>query len=125
MDYENLCATIFRIDPKIRFVGVYHKDGELLNGGMRGGLEPYLPREERARSTRHTIMRWETRKILFPFIGEGKYSMTEYEKIKRMTFPLSESALLLITTEISANHNFIIDKIQQIVTENLAQSEVF
>ncbi len=125
MGYENLCATIFRIDPKIRFVGVYHKDGELLNGGMRSGLEPYLPREEIARSTRHTIMRWETRKLLFPFIGKGKYSMTEYDKIKRMTFPLNESTLLLITTEISTNHNFIINKIQQIITENLTQSEVF
>ena len=125
MDYENLCATIFRIDPKIRFVGVYHKDGELLDGGMRDGLESYLPREEIARSTRHTIVRWETRKLLSPFIGEGKYSMTEYEKIKRMTFPLNESTLLLITTEITVNHNFIINKIQQIVAENLTQSEVF
>lgn len=53
----------------------------MLCGEMRDGLESYLPREEMTRSAMHVIMRWETRSISFPFIGEGKYSMTEYDKL--------------------------------------------
>lgn len=115
MDHEGLCTTVFKIDPEIRFVAIYHKSGHMLCGGMRDGLEPYLPREEMTRSAMHTIMRWETRSILFPFIGEGKYSMTEYDKIKRLTFPLNRSELLLVATEVTANHNFIIDRIIGII----------
>jgi hypothetical protein len=32
----------------------------------------------------------------------------EYEKIKRMTFPLEENYLLLVTAEVDADHNKII-----------------
>jgi hypothetical protein len=34
--------------------------------------------------------------------------MSEYEKIKRITFPLGEDHLLLVTTEVDADHNKII-----------------
>lgn len=106
------------MDVNIRCVSVYHKSGQLLCGGMRNGLEPYLPREERSRAAKHAIMRWETRKMLFPFIGTGKYSFTEYEKVKRVAFPLNQSILLLITIENWVDHNVIIDKIKDTVYRN-------
>ena len=40
--------------------------------------------------------------------GEMRYAITEYQKIKRITFPLEESKLLLVTTEVDADHNKII-----------------
>lgn len=109
-DSENLCDTIFEIDPKIRYVAIYHKSGHKLCGGMRDGLEPLLPPEELTKSAIHTIMRWENRSTLATFIGHGKYSMAEYEKIKRITIPLNQTELLLISTEVNANHNLIISK---------------
>jgi hypothetical protein len=114
-DYENLCDVIFEIDPKIRYAAVYHKSGHKLCGGMRGDLEPLLPPEELTKSAMHTILRWDARNVLLPFIGKGKYSMAEYEKIKRMTFPLNQTELLLVSTEIDVNHNLIISKILNII----------
>jgi hypothetical protein len=35
--------------------------------------------------------------------------MAEYEKIKRITIPLENNHLLLITTEVEADHGRIID----------------
>jgi hypothetical protein len=116
--YDDICSSIFGIDPKIRFVAIYHKSGQILGGGTREGLEPYLPREEITRSAINAIMRWETRKLLFPFVGEGKYSMTEYQKVKRLTVPMGEAALLLVTMDVTANHTFIINKIQEILNED-------
>jgi hypothetical protein len=43
-------------------------------------------------------------------VGKGKYAMSEYEKIKRITFPLGEDHLLLVTTEVDANHSKIIKR---------------
>ncbi|MGQ0605517.1 MAG: DUF6659 family protein [Candidatus Nitrosotenuis sp.] len=110
-DYDNLCDTVFEIDPKIRYVAIYHKSGHKICGGMRDDLEPLLPPEELTTSAMHTIMRWETRSALATFIGQGKYSMAEYEKIKRMTFPINQAELLLVSTEINTSHNLIISKI--------------
>lgn len=114
-DYENLCDVIFEIDPKIRYVAIYHKSGHKLCGGMRNDLDPLLPPEELTKSAIHTILRWETRDTLFTFIGRGKYSMAEYEKIKRITFPLNQAELLLVSTETDVNHNMIISRISDIL----------
>ena len=48
--------------------------------------------------------------------------MAEYEKIKRITFSLDPDHLLLVTTEVDAEHMKIIDMILSgLVNESLAQ----
>jgi hypothetical protein len=42
--------------------------------------------------------------------------MAEYEKIKRITFPLEQSHLLLVTTEVDADHDKIIRDILPMLT---------
>ena len=115
MDYPKVCSLILGLEPQIRAVLVYHFNGELLGGGMREGVESFLPTEEIAKSTHSTILRWKTRELLYPFLGNGKYSITEYEKIKRITFPLNESVLLIVSTEVEIDHDPIIKKILQLI----------
>lgn len=119
LDYAKLCSNILGLEPQIRAVLVYHFNGELLGGGMRNGVESYLPPEEITRSTLNTILRWKTRELHYPFLGIGKYSLTEYEKIKRITFPLTSSVLLIVATEIEVNHDAIIKKILQLIETKL------
>jgi len=111
LDYEKLCSSIFEIDPKIRAVLIYHTSGELLAGGMRPGVESYLPREEITKSTQNAFSRWKRREELSHFLGPGKYTLTEFEKVKRITFPLETSALLMMSMEVESNHDMIIQKI--------------
>jgi len=106
---------ILGLEPQIRGVIVYHFNGEFLAGGMRSGVESYLPPEELFRSTLDTILRWKTRSLLYPFLGEGRYSVTEYEKMKRITFPLNNSVLLIVGAEVEINHDVIIQKILQLI----------
>ena len=115
MDYHKLCSLILGIDLSIRGVFVYHHNGELLAGGMRTGIESYLPREEITKSMHNTISRWQTRKSLYPFLGIGRYSITEYEKVKRITLPLDAHTILVISMEVEANHDLIINKILQLM----------
>lgn len=44
-------------------------------------------------------------------IGMGKCVLAEYEKIKRITMPLDENHILYITTEVSTDHDKIINAI--------------
>ena len=118
MDYTKICSVILGLEPQIRGVFAYHFSGELLAGGMRDGISSYLPREEISKSTMNTILEWKSRKLLYPFLGIGKYSIAEFEKIKRITIPLSDSVLLIVATEVEVNHDVIIQKILQIIEKN-------
>jgi len=119
MNYTKLCSLILGIEPQIRGVFVYHHNGELLGGGMRNGIQSYLPPEEMTKSVYNTIIRWQTRESLHPFLGAGKYSITEYEKVKRITFPLDAHAILVVGIEVEVEHDIIIHKILQFINEKL------
>ena len=113
MEYAKLCSLILGIEPQIRGAFVYHFNGELLAGGMRKGVESLLPLEEITKSVHNTISRWRSRESLYPFLGHGRYSITEYEKIKRITFPLGSHAFLIVSTDVTVAHDIIIQKILQ------------
>ena len=111
MDYDNLCKDILELDQNIRFAGVCDDTGEIRHGGQRQGVGNLLSSDETKRSNLQALARWSLRNSLSPKIGKGKYAMAEYEKIKRITFPLEDYRLLLITTEVNADHGKIIDKV--------------
>ena len=111
MDFDKLCKDILDLDPKIRFAGICDDSGEIKFGGQREGVTNLLSKEETRRSNLQAIARWALRSSLAPKVGKGRYAMAEYKKIKRMTFPLEENHLLLVTTEVDANHNKIIQDV--------------
>jgi len=41
--------------------------------------------------------------------------MAEYEKLKRITFPVNEEYLLLIATEINTDHTRVINKVLELI----------
>jgi hypothetical protein len=115
MDYSKLCKNIFELDPKIRFAGVCDDSGQIKYGGQRNGIKNILSPEETRKSNLQALARWGLRNSLSPKTGKGRYAMAEYEKIKRITVPLGNDRLLLVTTEIEANHTQIIQNILNLV----------
>ena len=115
MDYERLCKDILNLDPKIHFAGICDETGETKYGGQREGVRNLLSPEETKKSNLQALARWGLRNALAPRIGKGRYSMAEYEKIKRITAPLENYHLLLVTTEVEADHGRIIDNILQLL----------
>jgi hypothetical protein len=115
MDYTKLCSLILGIESQVRGVFVYNSNGDLITGGMQKDVKSYLPREEMSKSILNTIVRWKSRELLYPFLGPGKYSLTEYEKIKRITFPLKSHKLLIVGTDVKVDHDKIIRKILQLI----------
>src|ERR687887_1107451 len=116
MDYDSLCKQILNLDPKVRFAGICDETGEIKYGGQREGIKNLLSSEETKRSNLQALARWGLRNSLAPKIGKGRYAMAEYEKIKRITFPLENDHLLLITTEVGADHNRIIGRVLQLLS---------
>ena len=111
MDYEDFCHEILKIDPGIRFAGMGDANGEIRYGGERPGITRLFTPEETKRSLLQAIDRWNQRNELSDRIGKGKYSMAEYERLKRITVPIDETHLLLVSTEPSTDHVKVIDRI--------------
>ena len=112
MDYGRLCKEILDLDPKIRFAGVCDDTGETKFGGQREGVKSLLSPEETRKSNMQALVRWALRNALSSKVGRGRYAMAEYEKLKRITIPLDDNShLLLVSTEVDADHDRIIDKV--------------
>ena len=104
MDYNKLCKDILGLDTKVRFAGVCDVTGEIRFGGQREGIKNLLTSEETKLSNIQAMAEWALRNSLATKVGSSKYAMTEYEKIKRITFPLDPDHLLLVTTEVESEH---------------------
>ncbi len=112
MEYEKICDEILECDKKIRYVGVY--DYGELHDKMRPGVESFLSREETELSLSQAVYRWSTRKKTADKIGKPVFALAKYEKIYRVTIPIGGAGLVLISTELDANVNDIVDRILEI-----------
>ena len=116
MDYGRICKEILDLDPKIRYVGVCDDTGGTKYAGQREGVKNLLSPEETKKSNLQALARWSLRNTLSSKVGKGRYAMAEYEKVKRITIPLEDNShLLLITTEVNADHDRIISKVLRLV----------
>ena len=118
MDYKKLCHDVLDLDPKVRFVGICDNTGEVKNGGIREGIQSILTDEEIKKANLITLERWRLHNKLADRIGKARYAMEEYEKVKQITMPLEDEHLLLISTEVDANHGKIIESAIQLIISN-------
>jgi hypothetical protein len=118
MDFEKLCHDVSDLDPKIRFVGVCGNTGEIKNGGLREGIKSFLTNDEIKNANLISLERWRLHNKLADRIGKARYAMEEYEKVKQITLPLEDEHLLLISTEVDADHGKIIESAIQLIISN-------
>jgi len=98
MNYDILCKEILAIEPNIRFA-IAFREGEKLGGGYRDNVSSHLSPDEIKMSLSYASQRWGTRKKLAHRIGNAKFSITEYEKVRQITMPVDEKTLLLVSLE--------------------------
>jgi hypothetical protein len=117
MDYNKICKDILDLDPNIRFAGICDETGDTKYGGMRKGLTSLLSPEETRKSNQQALGRWGLRNALTPKTGKGRYAMAEYEKIKRVTIPLDDNYLLLVSMEVATDHNRILEQTLKMIKQ--------
>ena len=118
MDYQKLCNDILNLDRKVRFVGICDNTGEIKNGGLKDGIKSILTDDEIKKSNLISLERWRLHNTLADRIGKARYAMEEYEKVKHITMPLEDEHLLLISTEVNADHGKIIESSIQLIISN-------
>ena len=118
MDYENFCSEILKTDSKIRFASVFDEWAKPVAGGMREGVKGLLSEHMQKELVNLSIMDWKTRKDSAKILGKTKYTLAEYETIKRFSFYLGDDYLLLISTEKDSDTNAVVDEVIKLYYKN-------
>jgi len=86
-------------DESIRFAAVCDKDGEILWNSQRKGLRNIVPLEDTKKTLKRALNAWQERSNITDKVGRGLYVIAAYEKIKRITIPLTNNNLLFISVD--------------------------
>jgi len=86
-DEEKLCSMIMTGNKYARFVAVCDKNAQILWEGHRNEVDNILTLEETKSSLKRAIDAWRRRDEFTDKLGEGRYAIVRYKKIKRITIP--------------------------------------
>ncbi len=123
--FQEFCDKIIALDPSIRFVGIADGHGALLATSERKGLKPLLNAEETAQyaitaaTRQYTRIRWQ------PLLGKIDYTCSHYDKLLRVTIPITDKAnhlsfVIIFTLDFQTDnfHQIIMEKIVPLVRKN-------
>ena len=98
--HEKLLNMLMDFNQQVRFCAVCTNDGEIEWHSQRDNVTNIIPLEETKASIKRASESWNARASLSGSgAGRGMYTITAYDKIKRITIPLDEEHLLFISTD--------------------------
>ena len=96
---EKLLNMILGEIPSSRVAMICDHDGNILWNSIRDNITSYLSMDETKESLKRSIKSWQERDKLSAKIGNGRYAIVAYDKIKRITIPLPNNHLLFVSLE--------------------------
>ncbi len=104
--HEKLLNMLMDFNPLVRFTAVCTQDGEIEWSSKRDDVTNIIPLDETKSSIKRAAESWKAREDLSGNgTGRGMYTITAYEKIKRITIPLDEDRILFISTDNTPKKN--------------------
>jgi len=104
---KNICNEIFAVDKNIRFVGIVNREGEVIEGGFRKGIEPLLDQNEEQDMYLQSLSNISFFQSFSEKFGPVDYILIRQKKITMITFPYKGEIIC-----ISASSQSDIDRIR-------------
>jgi len=107
--YEKFSSKLLKDGfDTIRFIGIINEARDLFYLRHNDSLgPPRLTGKDKAILVHYAWLGWKLRQKFVKKYGEIKSYVVEYEKLKLIIMPLDKNRLILITSEIYADHHFI------------------
>jgi len=119
MKHQQLIDTIMDNDKNIRFATICNMVGDIEVTGQSEGIEKFLTSEETKENLEIAAKIWlHAGQTISKKIGKGRYTLTAYEKLNRVTVPLEDGFLLLATMDNTNEQNQTINGILKLVHEH-------
>ena len=112
---QNKVDQILALDENIRFVAISDLDGNLIVSKSKEGTDLYLSPESTKDTLHHAASAWKSRMKHVDEIGRGLYTIAVYEKLRRVTMPLADDRILLVTIDNAGGQKQILDELLNLV----------
>ncbi len=109
MRAEEFSRNILDLDDKMRFAGIMDKSGHLHARCKKEGCEEYLKIKDQGISFSQTAYIVEMRKRFSSDLGDLRYIVYSYDKVKIFSIPLMDH-IVVLSIEGSANAENIVKK---------------
>jgi hypothetical protein len=110
---KKLCRQFLELSPKIRYVGLMNNFGRTLSGQLRKGVVPLFSPDEARDENFLEATRNQLRKRFEEAIGKTRFTITENEKVKIVTIPITRG-FFYITLEKDTDNQEILKIIESI-----------
>ena len=100
MDAEGkMLSMLMEANKYIRYAACCDSEGKILWNSFRNDVNNILTLEETKASLKRAHESWKQRDELSSKIGQGRYAIVGYDKIKRITIPLKNDHMLFLSVE--------------------------
>jgi hypothetical protein len=114
-EFTKLIKSILSIDSGVRYVIIIDSQGQVVSGGQREGNQNYLDPLDQQLSIKHALESWRLRIQFADKIGQAKFALAVYEKLRRYTVPIDQNHLLYITTEPDISYHSFMEDVLNLV----------
>ncbi|MFB5611160.1 MAG: DUF6659 family protein [Nitrosopumilaceae archaeon] len=115
---QELLKKIVELDDTIRFGAICNKFGEITSKFPRDGVTLHLNDYETSKLLREACSSWHYRHQLSYKLGKGKFALAVYEKLIRLTIPIDQENLLLLTLENFENIPQLVSNIHELLNHS-------
>ena len=112
---EELLKKIVELDDTVRFGAICNKFGEITSKYPREGVTLHLNDYETSKLLREASNSWHYRHQLSYKLGRGKFALAVYEKLIRLTIPIDQENLLLLTLENFENISKLVANVHKLI----------
>ena len=114
-EFNKLIQSILSLDSGVRYVIIIDSQGQVVSGGQREGNQNYLDPLDQQLSIKHALESWRLRIQFADKIGQAKFALAVYEKLRRYTVPIDQNHLLYITTEPDISYHSFMEDVLNLV----------
>ncbi len=115
MNYNKFCEEIVKVNPKVRYAGVYNTMSGDVYEKTAKEIERLFTKEQTKKSLTQAYMRWKTRESFSNISGKPIFTMTKYEKINRMTMPCGKNTILLVSMQRELEPQTILPNVLELI----------
>jgi len=94
-----LVSMVLEANKNVRYACICDSEGKIIWNSRRNDIQSLMTLEDTKASLKRACENWKDRDKLSAKIGRGRYAIVDYEKLKRITVPLSNNHLLYVHVE--------------------------
>lgn len=114
-EYADLLDQIIHSNDAIRLAAICGNFGTITEKVVRDGVKLYLSDKDTEKLLAESIHSWKTRRLFSQKIGNGQYAIAVYDKLIRLSIPINEYQILLVTMEVTLEIPKLITDIKKIL----------